>query len=211
MLVKTLHVGQLGTNCYLIADRGTKEGAIIDPGGDVDRILDSVDDLCIKYVINTHAHFDHTLGNGGVMQALSDHQETAPELVAHSRAAPLLSAGGGAAVFGFRSVPSPTPDRFVKDGDVLVLGQLTLCILYTPGHSSGSISLYCAASKLLFVGDVLFRQGVGRTDLHGGDWAALMDSIRNRLFILPDETVVYPGHGPSTTIGEEKRMNPWIR
>jgi hydroxyacylglutathione hydrolase len=93
---------------------------------------------------------------------------------------------------------------------VLSLGRLSLEILHTPGHSPGSITLYCAAAGALFVGDVLFRQGVGRTDLPGGDWDALMDSIRNRLFTLPDDTRVYPGHGPWTTIGQEKRNNPFV-
>lgn len=218
VIIEALVVGLLQTNCYVIGDEEAREGAIIDPGGDVERILNTVDrlgaslhaNLRVKYVINTHAHFDHILGNSRVIQSLSGLQKASPELVVHSQAAPLLAADGGARWFGFASTPSPRPDRLVSDGDVLPLGELSLQILHTPGHSPGSISLYCATAKALFAGDVLFQQGVGRSDLPGGDWATLINSIRNRLFALPDDTKVYPGHGPLTTIGLEKRNNPFV-
>ena len=211
MLVHTLTVGTLQTNCYVIEDAEGSAGAIIDPGAEPVRILRAVDGLEIRYVINTHAHFDHTLANAAVMEGLRAVQATPPQLVAHTRAAPLLAADGGAALFGFRSIPSPEPDQFVGDGDALSLGATTLRIFYTPGHSPGSISLYSAEDGAVFVGDVLFWRGVGRADLPGGSWPMLLESIRDQLLVLPDETLVYPGHGPSTTIGEERSENPYLR
>jgi glyoxylase-like metal-dependent hydrolase (beta-lactamase superfamily II) len=210
MIVKTLTVGLLQTSCYVVADRMGGEVAIIDPGGDVPQIIDASRGFVVRYVINTHAHFDHIAGNGALLTALAEQQEIPPELLMHSRAAPLSETGGGASLFGFQMTPSPPADRLLSDGDVLALGQLSLKVLYTPGHSPGSISLYCASEGVLFVGDVLFRRGVGRADLPGGNWQTLLDSIKTRLFALPDETTVYPGHGPATTIGEERRGNPFL-
>ena len=210
MIVKTLSVGLLETCCYVIADRASGEGAVIDPGGDPEQIVEAAQAFQIRYVINTHAHFDHTMGNKAVIDALAGRQERAPELVAHPQAGLLLAGDGGASLFGLRMTPSPRPDRLVSDGDLLSLGSLSLQVLHTPGHSAGSISLYCASEGIVFVGDVLFRRGVGRADLPGGNWQVLIESIRDRLFTLPDETVVYPGHGPPTTIGEERRSNPYL-
>lgn len=215
MIIETLVVGPLQTNCYIIADPQTGQAAIIDPGGDAPQILSAIaqmpGQLQARYVINTHAHFDHVLANSEVIAGLTKRQEQAPELVVHPSAAPLLAADGGARWFGFAPVPSPPPDRFVKDGDTLLVGGLALQVMHTPGHSPGSISLYCAAETAVLVGDVLFRRGVGRVDLPGGSWDTLMSSIQNRLFPLADETKVYPGHGMPTTIGEEKRGNPFVR
>jgi hydroxyacylglutathione hydrolase len=211
MLVRALTVGTLQTNCYVIEDAEGGVGAIIDPGAEPGRILRTVDGLQIRYVINTHAHFDHTMANAAVMEGLRAQQAALPQLVVHTQAAPLLAADGGAGLFGFRSVPSPKPDQFVGDGDTLSLGSTTLRIFHTPGHSPGSISLYSAEDGALFVGDVLFWRGVGRADLPGGSWSILLESIRSRLFTLPDTTRVYPGHGPPTTIGEERGGNPYLR
>jgi len=210
MILKTLVVGQLQTNCYIVGDEETTECAIVDPGGNAPEILRAVAGLCVKYVIDTHAHFDHMLHNSQVLEALSRSQQTPPQLALHADEVPLLAGGGGAGWFGMVSSASPQPDRLVRDGDALPLGRLSLQVLHTPGHSPGSITLHCAAANALFVGDVLFRQGVGRTDLPGGDWDALMGSICNRLFTFADDTRVFPGHGPSTTIGHEKRSNPFI-
>lgn len=211
MRVHTLTVGSLQTNCYVIEVHEEGVGAIVDPGAEPGRILQAVNGLKIEYVINTHAHFDHTMANAAVIEALQAQQAQRPELVAHLQAAPRLSAGGGAALFGFPTVPSPDPDRFVDDGDTLLLGTATLQVLHTPGHSPGSISLYSAEDGFVFVGDVLFWRGVGRPDLPGGSWPTLLESIQERLFRLPDATRVYPGHGPSTTIGEERNENPYLR
>jgi glyoxylase-like metal-dependent hydrolase (beta-lactamase superfamily II) len=210
MIVKTLMVGPLQTGCYLVLDGKDGPGAIIDPGGDADRILDAAEDIEIRYVINTHGHFDHIAANAEVMRVLSERQQSPPQLVAHEKALPLLAENGGAAFFGLHVPPSPEPDRLVDEGDVLTLGRSRLVVMHTPGHSPGSISLYCADEKLIFVGDVLFQQGIGRTDLPGGSWMTLMDSIKDKLLVLPDDTVVYPGHGLSTTIGAERRGNPFL-
>jgi glyoxylase-like metal-dependent hydrolase (beta-lactamase superfamily II) len=215
LIVKTLPVGQLQTNCYLVADAKTGEAMVIDPGAESERIYAALGTLLeteviVKYVVNTHAHFDHVRANAPLMDKLSSAQASPPDLVAHSEAIPLLAQGGGATLFGFRVVPSPEPDMVVNEGDMLRLGAHEFHVMHTPGHSPGSISLYCATEDLAFVGDVLFRQGVGRYDLPGGSWTVLQTSIRSRLYTLPDVTTVYPGHGPATTIGGEKRSNPFV-
>ena len=215
LVIQTLPVGQLQTNCYLVADPKTAEAMIVDPGAESDRILGALGRLletaprCV-YVVNTHAHFDHVRANGPLMDALRPASAQIPQLVAHAEALPLLAQGGGAAMFGFPPVPSPVPDVVVGEGDVLRLGGYSFEVLHTPGHSPGSITLYNAAEGVAFVGDVLFRQGVGRYDLPGGSWTVLLSSIRERLFALPDETIVYPGHGPATAIGREKKSNPFV-
>jgi glyoxylase-like metal-dependent hydrolase (beta-lactamase superfamily II) len=212
MILKTLSVGQLQTNCYLIAEQQGGEAAIIDPGDEAGMIARAAEAFTVRYVINTHAHFDHMAANKALLQALRDHAQDpqTPELIAHPLAVPLLIAGGGAMLFGFPTIPSPKPDRLVRHGDQIALGSLTLKVLHTPGHSPESISLYAAAEKTLFCGDVLFRRGVGRFDLPGGSWRKLKQTIEERLFALPDDTVVYPGHGPPTTTGEERRENPFL-
>jgi len=205
LIIKMLQVGSLQTNCYIVGCEDTKEGAIIDPGGDAKRILAEVErlGLKIKYVINTHGHFDHTLANKGVVKA------TGASLAIHSADAPLLTQGGGAFFFGMMGKASPPADTILEEGQVLTLGQIGLKVLHTPGHSPGSICLYSEKEGVLFDGDVLFNMGMGRYDLPGGNGSVLMESIR-RLLTLPNETTVYPGHGPPTTIGHERRSNPFL-
>jgi len=205
LIVEMLHVGMLQTNCYIVGCEETKEGAIIDPGGDAKHILDEVKrlGLKIKYVINTHGHFDHTLANKEMVKA------TGAPLVIHSADAPMLTQGGGAFFFGIMGKASPPADMTLEGGQVLTLGNIELLVLHTPGHSPGSICLYNEEEGVLFDGDVLFNMGMGRYDLPGGDYRILMDSIQ-KLLALPDETTVYPGHGPSTTIGRERRNNPFL-
>jgi glyoxylase-like metal-dependent hydrolase (beta-lactamase superfamily II) len=210
VILQTLSVGPLQTNCYLVADQDGGEVAIIDPGGDAQRILHAASAYNVRYVVNTHAHFDHMAGNKNVLSTLRETQETPPELLAHPLAAPLLIAGGGAMLFGFPTVLSPKPDRLLRDGDQLKVGTLSFQVMHTPGHSTGSISLYCAPEGAIFCGDVLFRRGVGRCDLPGGSWRKLRGTIERRLFTLPGDTIVYPGHGPPTTVAEERRENPFL-
>ncbi len=207
LLIVTLPVGLIQTNCYIVGCEETKAGAIIDPGGHPDRILAEVQrhGLAVQYVLNTHAHFDHTDANRAIVAA------TGAPLALHAADRPLLQASGGAAFFGLRADPSPEPDLELRDGDELAVGRLCLRVLHTPGHTPGHVCFYEPDQGVLFDGDLLFYRGVGRTDLPGGSWQQLVDSIRRVLFTLPDETVVYAGHGPATTIGEEKRFNPWLR
>ena len=206
MIIVTLPVGLLRTNCYIVGCEETKEGAVIDPGGHPQRILAEIErrGLAIRYVLNTHAHFDHIDANGPIVEA------TGATLALHPADLPLLKAAGGAALFGLPATPGPLPDLELGDGDELAVGTLHFRVLHTPGHTPGHVCFYEAAQGVLFDGDVLFYRGVGRADLPGGSRQQLQDSIRRVLFALPDETVVYSGHGPATTIGEEKRLNPWL-
>ncbi|MEJ2735458.1 MAG: MBL fold metallo-hydrolase [Anaerolineae bacterium] len=207
MIVATLPVGMIQTNCYLVGCEESLEGVVIDPGGHPQRILAEVErhGLTIKVVLNTHAHFDHTDANGAIVEA------TGAPLALHPLERPLLQASGGAALFGLQADPSPPPDLELHDGDELEVGKLRFQVLHTPGHTPGHVCFYESAEGVLFDGDVLFYRGIGRTDLQGGSWQQLMDSIQRVLFALPDETVVYSGHGPATTIGDEKQHNPWLR
>ena len=183
MIVNMLQVGPIMTNCYIIGCEETKGGAIIDPGGDGARILAEVRELGldIKYIVNTHGHFDHTLANREVIEGLTESQQQPPLLAIHQADAPMLKSGGGAALFGLRGFSSPPADLYLEEGDVLTLGQVKLKVLYTPGHSVGSVSLLNEEEKAVFDGDVLFNMSIGRADLTGGNPKTLMDSIRNKL------------------------------
>jgi glyoxylase-like metal-dependent hydrolase (beta-lactamase superfamily II) len=206
VIVVPLPVGVIQTNCYIVACDETLEAAVIDPGGHPERILAEVErrGLQVTYILNTHGHFDHTDGNSALKAA------TGAPLAMHPADVPLLQASGGAAWFGLRGDPSPPPDLELADGDELAVGTLRFQVLHTPGHTPGHVSFYEPSAGVVFDGDVLFARGVGRTDLPGGSWNQLLDSIRRVLFALPDETKVYSGHGPATTIGAEKRGNPWL-
>lgn len=206
MIIKTLPVGPIQTNCYLIGCPETLEGAVIDPGGDAPRILAEIQaaSLTISYVLNTHAHFDHVSANADVVEA------TGAQLGLHPRDLPLLRARGGADLWQIPVKPSPEPDIELVEGQVVEVGQLRLQVLFTPGHTPGHVSFYEADEGVVFDGDVLFKQGIGRSDLPGGDYQALMRSIRDVLLVLPAETAVYSGHGPATTIGDERWANPWL-
>lgn len=206
MIIKQLPVGPIQANCYIVGCEETKEGVIIDPGDEADRILAEVEseELVIKYILNTHAHFDHIMANGEVVEA------TGAPLALHPLDLPLLRESGGAVFFGLDLPPGPDPDMELAEGDVITFGQHTLAVLFTPGHSLGHVSFYEAKEGVVFDGDVLFAGGIGRTDLPGGSYETLMSSINEKLMILPDETVVCSGHGPITTIGQERAGNPWL-
>jgi len=195
---------------YLVSCPETKEALIIDPGGDVEKLADRVKEkgLTLKYIVNTHAHADHSCGNGKLEEL------TGAKLVVHEMCKPLLESPMGKDMYyklGY--APSPSPDMTVKDGDELVIGNVSMKVLHTPGHSPGGICLLCQGN--LFTGDTLFVGGIGRTDLPGSDHVQFIASLREKLLTLPDETVVWPGHdygpNPSSTIGLEKVANPWIR
>lgn len=206
MIVKQLPVGMIQANCYLAGCEETGAGVIIDPGDEAERILAEVEaaGLTIKYILNTHAHFDHIMANGPLVAALG-----AP-LALHPLDLPLLRQNGGAALFGLEAPPSPEPDLLLAEGDTISFGNYTLHVLYTPGHTPGHVSFYEARAKIIFDGDVLFADGIGRTDLPGGSFETLLHSINEKLMVLPDDTTVCSGHGPITTIGRERAGNPWL-
>ncbi|WP_376792288.1 MBL fold metallo-hydrolase [Thermoflexus sp.] len=205
-LLRVLTVGPLATNCYIVACPETREAVIIDPGWDAQQILAVVRtlDLKVRYVVNTHAHWDHIGANGAVISA------TGAQLALHPGDLPLLRAKGGADWWAIPVPPSPPPDLELADGETLSVGTLQFHVLFTPGHTPGHISLYEPEMGAVFDGDVLFARGIGRTDLPGGNYETLMRSIREKLLSLPDETRVYPGHGSWTTIGEERVANPFL-
>lgn len=206
MILYMIHVGVVVTNCYVVGCEDTREGVVIDPGGHAERIFQALDEsgLMIRYVLNTHCHFDHIQANAEVIAAL------AAPLALHPAELPILEAKGGAALFGMPEIESPMPDIELEDGQVLEVGSLRFQVLHTPGHSPGSVTFYLEEKGMAFDGDTLFAGGIGRTDLPGGDRDTLERSIREVLFALPDETVLYPGHMQYTTVGYEKAHNPWF-
>jgi hydroxyacylglutathione hydrolase len=206
VIIHTIPVGITQTNCYIAGCEETQEGVVIDPGGHPKRILKAIEEsgLAIRYVLNTHCHFDHMGANAEIVTA------TGAPLALHPAELPILQARGGAALFGVIARESPLPDVELEPGQVLEVGTLRFQVLHTPGHSPGGVTFYLEQEGVAFDGDVLFAGGVGRTDLPGGDWDTLMHSIHQVLFALPDETVLYPGHGPKTTVGREKAHNPWL-
>jgi len=207
MILKLLTVGPFASNCYIVGSESSKRGIIIDPGAEAKLILKTVNDLglTISLIVVTHMHFDHvgalTPVKEGTGAKFALHEaETEAGLGVFSRM--LSSMTGGS----FSQLPKP--DRLLKDGDTIDIDGLHFTVLHTPGHSPGGISLY--GHEIVFAGDALFNYGIGRTDFPGCSYDQLMDSIQNKLMTLPDETIVYPGHGPSTTIGEERRGNPFL-
>jgi hydroxyacylglutathione hydrolase len=206
MIVQTLALGPAQTNCYLVSVEPSREAVVIDPGWDADAILAAARsaDLTIKAILLTHGHFDH-------IGAVADVKETlSVPLIAHAREIDLLDAKGGADLFGFRIRSVPQPDRLVEHGEQIEFGPLKFEVRYVPGHTTGHVAFVEQAQRAVFVGDVLFAGSIGRTDLPGGDYDTLIASITDQLLTLPDDFEVYPGHGPPTTIGLERRTNPFL-
>lgn len=203
MQVQTLVVGLIATNCYLVACSETGEGIVIDPGAGGKRILQQIRQrgLKITEIVNTHGHIDHTGANGRLKKELQVPLALPEKDLAIYRK-PLL----GLSFLLGRPVP---PDRLLREGEQIAFGKQVLTVVETPGHTRGSISL--SGSGAVFTGDALFAGSVGRTDLAGGSHSLLIRAIREKLLVLPPETVVYPGHGPATTIGAEAMNNPFLR
>ncbi|MBW1988516.1 MAG: MBL fold metallo-hydrolase [Deltaproteobacteria bacterium] len=205
MIIKELVVGPIASNCYILGCESTKNAVVIDPGDEPHRILMELakDELTAKYILNTHGHFDHVGGNAKLKEV------TGAELMIHEADAPMLTQlSNMARMWGMRVENSPPPDRFLTEGMEITFGDCTLKVLHTPGHSPGGVTFLSPAG--VFAGDLLFAGSIGRTDFPGGSHETLIRSVKEKLFVLPDDTKVYPGHGPATTVGREKRYNPFF-
>jgi hydroxyacylglutathione hydrolase len=207
MILETLVVGSIGANCYIVGCERTKAALVIDPGGDGDKILRRVDELglSVELVINTHGHLDHIAENRYLKQ------NTGAKLAIHKDDAQMLidPEKNLSALFDpDHLVTSSSADILFSDGDKADLGDYAFQVLHTPGHTAGGICL--KFDNAVFTGDTLFAGSIGRTDFPGGSYNEILNSIRTKLCPLDDDFVIYPGHGPATTLGYEKRRNPYI-
>lgn len=209
MFIKSLTVGLLGTNCYIVACEKSSEAIVIDPGFTEDELASFIQTinhqgLKIKFIVNTHGHVDHICGNERLKKV------TGAKIAIHEKDADMLTdpSTNLSGALGLKEISPPT-DVLLIDGDTLEFGSLKLRVLHTPGHTRGSICLHDSSNRVVFTGDTLFAGSIGRTDLPGASFKDIMRSIRDKLMVLPDETVVYPGHGEATTIGKERVENPF--
>jgi len=208
MIVKRFTVGPLGTNCYIVICEDSKEAMVIDPGiheDEYETVLDRViRDVKVRYIVNTHGHFDHIMGNHVLKE------KTGASIMIHRADRAMLTdpSLNLSWMLGLRIVSPPT-DIFLEDGTTFAVGDYRFKVIHTPGHSRGSISIL--GDGIVFTGDTLFAGSIGRTDLPGSSFNDLIRSLLDRLMRLPDETKVYPGHGPQSLIGVEKQNNPYIR
>jgi glyoxylase-like metal-dependent hydrolase (beta-lactamase superfamily II) len=208
--VVPLVLGPVQTNSYLVADSASGVAAVIDPAWDGGRIADEAmrNGWRVTDVWLTHAHFDHFGGAG----AVCDRFDPPPKVALHALDQALWRVHGGAGWFGIPDFdPGPEPAVDLAAGMTLRLGDLRFEVRHAPGHSPGHVLFYCAEARQVFCGDVIFDGGVGRTDLPGGDWDTLLTSIREQILTLPDDVSLHPGHGPSTTVGRERRTNVFLR
>ncbi len=208
LIRKTFSVPPLGCNCSIIGDPVTKEAIVVDPGGAHERILHEVQQygLTVSHILHTHAHFDHFLASGEMKRA------TGAALCLHQDDFDLWkNLELQCRTFGVPYVPVPMPDYWLKDDEKVLVGQFSVVALHTPGHTPGSMSFHLPHEMLVFAGDTLFRGSIGRTDLWGGDFDAIEQSILEKLYTLDDATVVVTGHGPETEIGWEKESNQFVR
>ena len=210
MIVKQYEVGNFAVFCYLIGDEETQEGLFIDPADDAKRLLGEARSLGlnkIKYIVNTHSHVDHIMGNAEMVK------QSGAKLIIHEEDAGALVQTPSYLLEMFGATASPPADIVVKEGDAIEVGNVKLKVIHTPGHSPGGMSLYVDGT--VFTGDTLFVGSVGRTDFPGSSWDVLEASIRKKLYVLPGETVVFPGHNygstPTSTIQYERRHNPFVR
>jgi len=206
MITHALTVGPVQTNCYVVACETTRQAAVVDPGWSAPAILAAVDSFqaTVKLILLTHAHFDHIGALADVVDA------TRAPVAMHPLDLPLLRAGGGARAWGIPMRPAPDPDLSLVHGQVLEVGTLRFETRFAPGHTLGHVVFYVESEKAVFDGDVLFQGSIGRSDFPGGDFDTLIASIRDQMLTLPDDVVVYSGHGPPTTIGHERQFNPFL-
>lgn len=216
MIIKMMETGPLMVNCYIVGDENTREAAVFDPGGNHAEILKVLSDegLTLKYIINTHTHWDHVGGNRGLQEA------TGAPILTHWREAPeLKSAPSRAGMFG-SSAESSEAGEFIKEGDVIEVGSIAIEVIDLRGHSPAGLGFIFEGDldvngkqetrKLIICGDALFARSIGRTDFPGGDMDLLVKNIREKILTLPADTLILPGHGPTTTVDQEKRSNPFV-
>jgi glyoxylase-like metal-dependent hydrolase (beta-lactamase superfamily II) len=206
--IVTFTLGPVQTNAYLIADPDAREAAVIDPAWEGETILAAANrrGWRIAHLWYTHAHFDHI----GGAAAIADAQNPLPLVALHPADHTLWRAEGGAPLFGFKIDPGPEPGIDFEHGQLLRLGTEVIEVRHTPGHTPGHVVFYSATAGVCFCGDLIFQDSVGRTDLPGGDTRQLVESIRTQIFTLPEETRLLSGHGPETTVGYEKKYNPFV-
>ena len=206
--IVTFTLGPVMTNVYLIADPETGEAAVIDPADDGQVIVSEAVNRgwCISSIWLTHAHFDHIAGAGAVVNGV----DPPPSIALHPEDYPLWQMQGGAPLFGMRIGPVPEPSVDLQHGQILLLGSNRLEVRHAPGHTPGHVIFYCASEAVVFCGDVIFQGSIGRTDLPGGDFNTLINSIRTQILTLPDETRLLNGHGPETWVGRERQYNPFL-
>ena len=206
MIIKCIPVGFMGANCYVVGCTKTKEAAVIDPGGDVAKIKAYLDEqgFTLKYIINTHGHVDHIAGNDKLKEA------TGAKVLIHEMDAAMLGDAkmNLASFMGFSTTFEPA-DELLTEGDTVIVGEVKLEVLHTPGHTRGGISLKTEGA--VFTGDTLFNGSIGRTDFPGGDFDTIINSIKTQIMPLPDDTEVCPGHMGQSTIGNERQNNPFLK
>ena len=205
MKIIALQVGSLGTNCYLAYDEQTLDGVVVDPGGEGARIIREIANHQIKVlaILLTHGHADHIMALKQVREALQ-----APVIIHPADEAMLGDAKRNLSLFVGEAITCAAVERVVSDEETVTIGSLSFKVLHTPGHTPGGCCFQFASD--VFCGDTIFSESIGRTDLPGGSYAQLLQSIQEKIMTLPDETSLYPGHGPKTTVGWERRMNPFL-
>lgn len=205
--VHAMEVGPLAVNCYIVEHVSTRKAAVIDPGDDGEAVLGEIGKLglSVDKILLTHGHFDHVGAVGLIRKTSGAKVHIHPDDVARMK-----TARRQGMMFGLWVPDTPPPDVLVGEGDRVAFADREFLVAHTPGHTPGCVSYIMGSEKMAFVGDLIFAGSIGRTDLPGGDYDALIRAVREKIFILPGDTVLFPGHGPATTVGEEKRSNPFF-